>query len=426
MMSPHTKLQYVFAKSAGIALILGACAGTSLSAPVNFEGAGSLTMGSASVMEEGAFVWFLPVLRENFPDEVGTTTDIPWGVRAGIAPGWELGARFPYRSDSELEKDGLRHIELSAKVQLFGGPRAQRSGALALFGTVVNSEGEPFLGTGRANMGIEFLVTEVLSTDTRFHSSIGLARRDIRAPYLEATDPDYDPEAIYQITRTLSYKMGLEQRLWKQSYLLLEAGTSIGLAGEDEQDQFSIYVMPGLRFGNPAAGWNLTMAVGRDIPENGLEPESRYMLGLSYRTQPARATQDDELRKRLEELEKRLAAEAALDQDPAAGALLPGAAAPAATGRLRVEVINASGVPLLGERIAEEVRQKGNYDVIRVGSTGNVTDQELTHIHYRNGLARDAVTLGHSMRNYQIVTQGRDLPEDVDLRIVIGVDQFRP
>ena len=89
---------------------------------------------------------------------------------------------------------------------------------------------------------------------------------------------------------------------------------------------------------------------------------------------------------------------------------------------VRVEILNASGIPGLEQQVSE--RLAGNDYVISWSEDGAVSDaQSETRIKYRPDFAREAVRLGHILPGNQIVTRGDELPEAVDIRIIVGSDQ---
>ncbi|MBB5021462.1 LytR C-terminal domain-containing protein [Desulfurispira natronophila] len=403
-------LNYVLAFALALVLI------QSVHAASSYDGGESLmTIGDSRVLDPGQATWFFPFYLESFGEERGETLDVPWGMRIGLYEGFELNVSLPYRQDQELEKDGLRFVRLGGKMQLFGGEVGERSGAMSFFGTVADDSSEA-LGTARTNYGLEFLVSEPLGPLTSLHSAIGLQRSDGRVPLLDPADDDFDPDRHYQNTTTFYYKLGLEQYFMRKGAFMLEAATRMGLNGDDVQDQFSISVMPGLRFGDPHQGWTLSLGAGYDIPDNGLEPETRYMLGLSYRP-PVREARESEP----EVVEEPVGIEEESTEVEEA-ASLDMTLVEAADDRLRIELLNASGVPELLDVMAERLTNMG-YRVVRLGVAEDHSVLETSHIHYRVGFAEEAITLGHSLTgNYQIVTRGREMPEDLQLRMLIGTD----
>ncbi len=89
---------------------------------------------------------------------------------------------------------------------------------------------------------------------------------------------------------------------------------------------------------------------------------------------------------------------------------------------IRVEIVNASGVPGLEQQVSERLAGKG-YFISWAGESATSGQQMETLIKYRSGFAREAVRLGHILPGNQIVTRGDALPEGIDIRVVVGSDQ---
>ena len=89
---------------------------------------------------------------------------------------------------------------------------------------------------------------------------------------------------------------------------------------------------------------------------------------------------------------------------------------------IRVEILNASGIPGLEQQVSERLAGKG-YFISWAGESAASGAQQETRIKYRPNYAREAVRLGHVLPGNQIVTRGDDLPEGVDIRIIVGSDQ---
>ncbi len=106
-----------------------------------------------------------------------------------------------------------------------------------------------------------------------------------------------------------------------------------------------------------------------------------------------------------------------------AGATPPaGAEPPSVTDAIRVEIHNASGVPGLEQQVSERLAGKG-YFISWAGEGTTVGTQHETFIRYRPSYARQAVKLGHILPGNQIVTRGDELPEGVDIQVIVGSDQ---
>ncbi len=91
---------------------------------------------------------------------------------------------------------------------------------------------------------------------------------------------------------------------------------------------------------------------------------------------------------------------------------------------IQVEILNASGIPGLEQRVSERLADK-NYAISWAEEGKGTAPSALneTWIKYRPDLARQAVRLGHILPGNQIVIRDKDLPEGVDIRIIVGSDQ---
>ncbi len=92
------------------------------------------------------------------------------------------------------------------------------------------------------------------------------------------------------------------------------------------------------------------------------------------------------------------------------------------TDAVRVEILNASGIPGLEQQVSERLAGKG-YFISWAGEGAASGTQSATQIKYRPNFAREAVRLGHILPGNQIVTRGDGLPEEIDIRIIVGSDQ---
>lgn len=109
--------------------------------------------------------------------------------------------------------------------------------------------------------------------------------------------------------------------------------------------------------------------------------------------------------------------------------IIPAGATPAAGAEpspvadaIRVEIHNASGVPGLEQQVSERLAGKG-YFISWAGEGTTAGTQHETYIRYRPSYARQAVKLGHILPGNQIVTRGDELPEGVDIQVIVGSDQ---
>lgn len=89
---------------------------------------------------------------------------------------------------------------------------------------------------------------------------------------------------------------------------------------------------------------------------------------------------------------------------------------------VRVEILNSSGIPGLEQQVSERLAGKG-YFISWAGEGAASGTQRETQIKYRPNFAREAVRLGHVLPGNQIVTRGDGLPEEIDIRIIVGSDQ---
>lgn len=89
---------------------------------------------------------------------------------------------------------------------------------------------------------------------------------------------------------------------------------------------------------------------------------------------------------------------------------------------IRVEIINTSGVPGLDERVSKRLASE-NYLISLAKSDPASEVRDETWIKYRADFVGEAVHLGHILPGNQIVTRGDELPDEIDIRIIVGADQ---
>ncbi|MFO8155285.1 MAG: LytR C-terminal domain-containing protein [Pseudomonadota bacterium] len=328
--------------------------------------------------------------------------------RMGLAAGYEIGLNAHMRRENEGE--GLRYLGWSAAFPL--GDEGNR--ALGLYGTVAQvDEGETAIGSGNHGYGLELRMTDEVAEDGRIGGQIGIGRSDVPAGVGE---PGYSSETRFY------YDAHYEHYLASGFALGLESRVAIGLSGEEMQNRFGMALRPGVRF-DAGERTALRASMGRDLPKRGIEPENTMMLSVEHR--PAPPVPRSELASRLQAVEARnrsLKAEQVAQgaRQEEQGRRLEAVRHKAGT--LTVEVINASGIPGLGETMAERLLHKGHH-VVAIREPANPEERDVTYIRYRAGLADEAVELGHSIRQIQIVTQEHELEGEAEVRVLVGRDQ---
>jgi tetratricopeptide (TPR) repeat protein len=103
-----------------------------------------------------------------------------------------------------------------------------------------------------------------------------------------------------------------------------------------------------------------------------------------------------------------------------AGDAVPAGGAPAAARAQRLEIANGNGVPGLARRMAQALRADGLAAVRAVNLKPYVEQQ--SSIQFRAGFARAALELGQSTGVPEARVVLRALPDNVDLRLILGKD----
>ena len=371
----------------------------------------------ADVLSDGAVAHELAIGTASWSQRDNASYLIP-RVRMGLAAGYEIGVSGHLRQEGDHQ--GLRHIGWEAAFPL----RAEHGSrmALGLHGTVAMDDAEGGIGSGRHGLGVELrMADELFDGHGRVGGTLGLSRSD-QVRGVEA--PGYGQSS------RLHYDASYEQTVWQRLSVGVEAAVAIGLSGDEVQNRFGMALRPGLRY-DTAGGTTLRASVGRDLPGRGIEPENTVRLSISHRPAPppsrvamaARIAELEQARTALEhnqaQQRQRLEQQHAVQDEQ--GRRLE--AVRQRAGTLTVEVVNTSGIAGLGEAMAERLLRKGHHTVRVVPAAPGDEVRDITYIRYRPGLADEAVSLGHSIRHIQIVTQERELPDGTEIRILVGRDQ---
>lgn len=328
--------------------------------------------------------------------------------RMGLAAGYEIGLNAHMRREGEDE--GLRYLGWEAAFPL--GDEGNR--ALGVYGTVAqNDGGVTAIGSGNHGYGLELHMTDAVAAAGRIGGHIGIGRRDVPTG---AGEPGYSSETRFY------YDAHYEHYLAPRIALGLESQVAIGLSGDEAQNRFGMALRPGIRF-DAGERTALRASMGRDLPKRGIEPENTMMLSVEHR--PAPPVPRSELASRLQAVEARnrsLKAEQAAQGARQAEQARRLEAVRHKAGTLTVEVVNTSGIPGLGESLAERLLRKGHH-VVAIREPETAEEHDVTYIRYRPGMAEAAVELGHLIRQVQIVTQERKLGGEAEVRILVGRDQ---
>lgn len=329
-------------------------------------------------------------------------------ARFGLAAGYDVALAAPLRRENGDQE--LRGLRLEAGVPLT--PRGTGTDVtLVVHGQVLPAD--PPLASGSDGLGAAVHLSDRLGTyGTRLDGVLGVERTDVAfrdAPGYEAVNRVY-------------YANRVEQPITERVALSAEAHTTLGLSGEEQQNQFAFTLRPGVRY-DVTGTVSLRATAGRDIADRGVEPQNTIHLSLVHR--PAPPPRREELMARVQRLEhetQRLREDQALDagrydENRERLRLLQ-----QRVEQLDVEVINPTGDRGRSNRTLDELEDLGHY-VVRRTERASDAPREVTHIEYRAPRHKaSAWEIAERLSMVPIVVENPDLPRGVHARVVIGTD----
>lgn len=85
-----------------------------------------------------------------------------------------------------------------------------------------------------------------------------------------------------------------------------------------------------------------------------------------------------------------------------------------------VEIVNGNGIKGIAKAVAGRFQESGNVQ-LKVADAKRF-NQMKTHIQYKSGYRKDAVSLNHSLLNKPYLVRNDNLPNNIALRLVLGRD----
>jgi len=385
--------------------------------------------------------------------------DISMSFHQGVSDQFEVGMYFPSRLALGTNNLEFQHFGLALKYKTDETPATKDAVAITLYGSILSTPATKGVGSGSDNYGISFDYTSTLGS-FKFLSNLGL----------EASD-------AITVTSATSGSFAVDGKMfWSMGLVMPSSDTSsfnLGLEVKNDlsTNQSSVNFLPSYTYTSPNKELRYHIGLGYNLNPADNLPSGALFMGVNYsfvspnkhiaelehridilqgmvdNLTTSQASQDTDLalvdqrynylyendlpiiskrvggtEKRLDAVEleqKKLAAMKTMPAPKAARKSLPPPVVMHDKGKMRVEIINRSGDPKLSERIASRLKKKG-YVVVASKSAKN--SLKHSYVYYRNGYAKQAVALGHSLPKNQFVNKSANLPKDVDLRLVIGDD----
>lgn len=395
--------------------------------------------------------------------------DMVMSVHQGVSKHIEAGFYFPARYALGTNNLEFQKFGFSFKFQTDETPATKDAVAVTLYGGVLSADASKGVGSGLDNFGLSFDYTNTFSGRNKVHSNLGVEHGDALT-VISSTSGSFD------VNDKMFWRVGLEFPFGETNSFDL----GLAVTNNFTTNTSSAMLMPSYSYLSRDRQLRYNIGIGYNTtPDTNLPIASAY-IGMSYRfvspnkhiadlekrinlmqmqlddlsTSQARQDTDlalidqrynylydndlpivgkrlDNAEKRIDNLEKRQQSLAAMKAKILATPRVTAQpkmsvkAAPAVPvemgkgGKLTVEIINRSGDAALLKRISNRIKQKG-YDVVMSKSSNSLLKQ--SYVYYRNGYAKQAVTLGHALPKNQIVSRSAHLPKGVDLKLELGAD----
>ncbi|MCG5548176.1 LytR C-terminal domain-containing protein [Halorhodospira halochloris] len=369
--------------------------------------------------------------------------------RYGISTGHDIEIGLPVRQVDD--KRDLHGVEFAFGFPLAADADNDSHVTLTAHGRLLPTD-EPWLGSGSEGAGLAVHIGHRLGNSAaRVDGFLGLERADVA----------YRDREGYEAINRLRYATRLEQGLGQSLALSAELETHIGLSGEEVQNQFALYVRPGLRWSpTPHSDWRLVY--GQEVVEREAAPSDTIQLTFVYTPEPRESRQS--LTARIEQLEaekRRLAQNdeqlfartASLRRDSESqderltelGDELSAEAESLRTnlsflgsrtadnrdaierlerrsGALHIEVVNRSGERAPASQLIEELERQGHRVVRRIERVDE-PPREATELHYREGFVTAATSLGETLPGSpEVSAADPEIPRGANVRVIVGAD----
>ncbi|MDH5359762.1 MAG: LytR C-terminal domain-containing protein [Gammaproteobacteria bacterium] len=371
---------------------------------------GTLTSGSAEVLNEGNIRYFAISGMDDFYDASGNgerEARVLSGATFSISKKLEVGVGLSFAHSASTIASGteLRYLRGEAKY-LFHGSRAQgEAAAVSIYSTTGELPGNLGLASGNANTGMEVVYSE-LGVEGDNSYALGLEQKDYKLynagvfEYTGATVVSLSASHLFRTNLNRNYELGFKAE-------------SAAIGGVEYGN---MYVSLGAHF---ATEQEMSYLLGAmlDLPGGEGPNRSRYFLGLTYTSKYPR-----KLGALGSAMEKpREPVKLVLPRKEKPVVVVKESIAPIIKGCLAyVEIMDLSGVSGLSEQVAMKLKKDGY--CIRAVYKEESSQAYYSHLYY--GLEKGEMAVGLA-RSYKI--QGevsrRSLPSDVDIRFILGKDQ---
>lgn len=384
-----------------------------------YGGSGIGLLRTAELMEQGEWAISFSATGAEYSSSgslsgVVDTVASP-SISYGMSDWAEINLVMPYQyGNARYGRSGKGMLDPRLILKLGTGREAgdEYSAAITLFGSIATGDEAEGVVSGDYSSGVELQLSKWLD-NSAIHLNLGFEQSD---NVLGAGGP----------VRTDKYTvaLGFDAALSERTTLFLQSRASSEVDTSDD----NMLLTMGVHF-----TYNDSIALqagyGQGFPRDRSEPESLLFANLSYaingRNKPRYlASRDNGLFIALEQQNNRLGREvtelgskvdeledALVHHDKSLVLKLPLVSAP------RTEVLNLSSNPQIVEHVMAKLRHAG-VTLVGVRTPENLSDRR-TWIYYREGFAREAVTLGQQIDGIQVVVK-RQLPEGIDIQVLIG------
>ncbi len=408
-------------------------------------GSGLLVMKTADLTEKGGHSISLFAGEERFLNANTKSYDtiISPGYLFSVTDTIEFGVTATYLFDDSTESR-LSGAVGTGKYRVAGNGEDGFALAISAYGSLYTreDEGDAF-SSGEGTYGGEIHLSH-FGRITNLHLSAGGGRGDVKV---------FSPDEGFISDKVVTVNAGVELKA------LPELTISLEMLGSRYQDleRDNLIIMPSVKY---TSGGQLTFmcGIGYGVRTTKSQPESRILAGFSYGLNPPKkitphvsarinrlASETKTLREEVDALKEgagtagssntldtlrreisSLVNKQAILQEEISRLTGKQPAKPLSKdarpdrASLRVEIFNASAIPGLAMKVANILKKKG-YNVIRIKALKGSREAK-TVIWHRKEVMYLAVDLGHKIPATQWVKPGIGLPDNIDVRIIVGRD----
>ena len=370
---------------------------------------GTMTSGSAEVMEQGSVRYFMMSGVDDFFDPSGNGEKeirLLSGMTFGVSNKLEAGVALSlaHNSATIATGTGLRNIRGHAKYHFYGSRAQGKAAAFSIYATGAELVGTPGLASGESNSGVE-VVYSSLGIEGDNHYALELGHRDYKS--YSGGSFIYNNVPVVALSASHLFRTDLHR-----NYELGIKGESVTLS---DTAYNNVYLSLAAHF---ATDQELSYLVGtlQDISGGNGANRARYYLGFTYTNKYPRNLG----MRHLNTMKSPEPVKLAMSPPPAAKVPEP-VSKPVIQGcRAYVEIMDLSGLNGLAEQVTAKMKQDG-YCIRAVHKEEN-SQAYYSHLYYALDKGELAVEMARVYKIQGEVSRRR-LPADVDIRFILGSDQ---